>query len=156
METVETVIIGGGQAGLAVGYQLQRLGRQFVILDGNARVGDGWRKRWDSLKLFTPARFSALDGMPFPAVEGGFPTKDQMADYLEAYARRFKLRVRINAKVDRLSRSGKQFEISTRDQKLRAENVVVAMATTQVPPVPPFASPLSYRIPQLHPTYYPT
>jgi putative flavoprotein involved in K+ transport len=150
METVETVIIGGGQAGLAVGYQLQELGRPFVILDANARVGDAWRKRWDSLKLFTPARFRALDGMPFPAVAGGFPTKDQMADYLEAYARRFKLPVRINAKVERLSRSGSQFEISTRDQKLRAENVVVAMASTQVPRVPPFASQLSDRILQLH------
>jgi len=150
METTETAIIGGGQAGLAVGYHLRKLGRPFVILDANARVGDGWRLRWDSLRLFTPARFSALEGMPFPPVASGFPTKDQMADYLEAYARRFKLQVRNNARVQRLSRSGGHFEISTSGQKLRAENVVVAMSSTQVPRVPPFASQLSDRILQLH------
>jgi len=150
METTETAIIGGGQAGLAVGYHLQKLGRPFVILDANARVGDAWRRRWDSLRLFTPARFSALDGMPFPRVADGFPTKDQMADYLEEYARHFKLQVRTNARVQSLSRSGRHFEISTRDQKLRAENVVVAMSSSQVPRVPPFASQLSDRILQLH------
>jgi putative flavoprotein involved in K+ transport len=154
VETVETAIIGGGQAGLAVGYQLQKLGRPFVILDANARIGDAWRLRWDSLKLFTPARFSALDGMPFPGVEGGFPTKDQMADYLEAYAQRFNLQVRTNARVERLSRSGRQFEISTGDQTLRAENVVVAMSSTQVPRVPPFAAQLSEGIRQLHSATY--
>jgi len=154
METTETAIIGGGQAGLAVGYQLQKLGRPFVILDANARVGDAWRRRWDSLRLFTPARFSALEGMPFPRVADGFPTKDQMADYLEAYARRFKLQVRTNARVQRLSRNGGHFEISTGDHKLRAENVVVAMSSTQVPRVPPFASQLSDRIVQLHSADY--
>lgn len=150
METIETAIIGGGQAGLAVGYQLRKLGRPFVILDSNARVGDAWRQRWDSLMLFTPARFSALEGMPFPSGHGPFPTKDQMADYLEAYARRFNLSVRTNARVERLFRSGDEFEIWTRDLKLRAKNVVVAMASTQVPRVPPFAAQLSARIVQLH------
>jgi putative flavoprotein involved in K+ transport len=154
METTETAIIGGGQAGLAVGYHLQKLGRPFVILDANARVGDGWRLRWDSLRLFTPARFSALEGMPFPPVASGFPTKDQMADYLEAYARRFNLQVRNNARVQRLSRSGGHFEISTSGQKLRAENVVVAMSSTQVPRVPPFASQLSDRVLQVHSADY--
>ena len=66
-ERINTVVIGGGQAGLSVGYHLQRKGVQFVILDASARVGDVWRNRWDSLRVFTPARFSSLDGMPFPA-----------------------------------------------------------------------------------------
>lgn len=150
METIETAIIGGGQAGLAVGYQLQKLGRPFVILDVHARVGDAWRLRWDSLLLFTPAHLSALDGMPFPGSPGSFPSKDQMADYLEAYARRFDLPVRFNSRVERLFRTGSQFEIWAGDHKLRADNVVVAMANTQSPRVPPFAAQLGDEVVQLH------
>src|SRR5215470_1640858 len=99
----EVVVIGAGQSGLSVGYQLKQRGVPFVILDANERVGDVWRKRWDSLRLFTPAQFDGLDGMPFPAPAGTFPTKDQMADYLSAYAKRFNLPVRLGVKVDSLS-----------------------------------------------------
>ena len=106
MEHVETVIIGGGQAGLSVGYYLQQQGHQFVILDAHARIGDAWRKRWDSLRLFTPARYSSLAGMPFPASGHTLPTKDEMADYLEAYATRFKLPVKLGVRVDKLSKQG--------------------------------------------------
>src|SRR5918912_626498 len=84
-ERFETVIVGGGQAGLSVGYHLAKLGRSFVILEANERIGDSWRKRWDSLRLFTPARYDAIPGMRFPAPAHAFPTKDEMADYLEAY-----------------------------------------------------------------------
>ena len=100
----ETVIIGGGQAGLSVGYHLARRGRGLVILDANQRIGDSWRERWDSLRLFTPAGYDGLAGWPFPAPAWSFPTKDQVADYLEAYAARFKLPVRTGVRVDRLAR----------------------------------------------------
>jgi putative flavoprotein involved in K+ transport len=99
---IETVIIGGGQAGLSVGYHLARRGLPFVILDANERIGDSWRKRWDSLRLFTPARYDGLAGMPFSAPAHAFPTKDEMADYLEAYAARFDLPVRTGVSVDGL------------------------------------------------------
>src|SRR5262245_33716056 len=92
-ERFHTIVIGGGQAGLSVGYYLLRTGRPFVILDANDRVGDAWRGRWDSLRLFTPAVFDGLVGMKFPAPSFSFPTKDEMADYLAAYARRFQLPV---------------------------------------------------------------
>jgi hypothetical protein len=105
-EYFETVIIGGGQAGLSVGYHLKRQGRPFVILDANERIGDAWRKRWDSLRLFTPARYSGLAGWRFPAPAVSFPTKDEMADYLESYAARFDLPVRTGVKVDGLFRGG--------------------------------------------------
>src|SRR5688572_22008187 len=98
----DTIVIGGGQAGLSTGYYLKQQGRDFLILDGGERVGDSWRNRWDSLRLFTPARFSGLAGMPFPGSSHAFPTKDEMADYLEAYAARFKLPVRNGMRVDRL------------------------------------------------------
>src|SRR5689334_12342153 len=93
-EYVPVIVIGAGQAGLSVGYHLSRKGVPFLILDAGARIGDSWRTRWDSLRLFTPARFDGLDGMPFPAPAGSFPSKDQMADYLAHYARRFGLPVR--------------------------------------------------------------
>ena len=88
-----TVVIGGGQAGLAAGYHLGQHGRSFVILDAGRRVGDNWRARWDSLRLYSPASRDGLPGMPFPARSTSYPTKDEMADYLEAYAARFQLPV---------------------------------------------------------------
>jgi putative flavoprotein involved in K+ transport len=149
-EYIETVVIGGGQAGLAVGHELAARQKSFVILDANARVGDAWRNRWDSLLLFTPARYSHLPGMKLPVSSGTFVTKDQMADYLEAYARRFDLPVRTNARVDSLTRIGDRFLVSAGAQQIEADNVVVAMANFQQPKVPPFAPSLDPRIVQLH------
>src|SRR5689334_23290241 len=105
-ERVQVVVIGAGQAGLSVGYCLAQRGLSCVILEGNRRIGDSWRKRWDSLRLFTPAKYDGLIGFPFPAPAFSFPTKDQMADYLEAYAERFQLPVRTDTKVDSLRRDG--------------------------------------------------
>src|SRR5919112_2439121 len=138
-ERVETVVIGGGQAELSVGYQLARRGCSFVILEANGRIGDSWRKRWDSLKLFTPARYNGLDGFPFPADGWTFPTKDEMADYLEAYAARFDLPVRTGVSVERLSRANGRFLVESQADVFQAENVVVAMADFQRPWVPEFA-----------------
>ena len=149
-ERVETVVIGGGQAGLSVGYQLARRGCSFVILEANGRIGDSWRKRWDSLKLFTPARYNGLEGWPFPADGWSFTTKDEMADYLEAYAARFELPVRTGVKVERLLRDGDRFVVETQEAVFEAENVVVAMADFQRPSVPEFAEELDKDIVQLH------
>ena len=153
-ERVETVIIGGGQAGLSVGYHLARRGRRFVILEANARVGDSWRTRWDSLRLFTPARFDALDGMPFPASPGYFPTKDEMGNYLEAYVERFRLPVRTGTRVTRLSRSGDRYLVDAGGKRFEADNVVIAMATFQKPRVPAFAPELDPSIIQMHSADY--
>jgi putative flavoprotein involved in K+ transport len=149
-ESVETVVVGGGQAGLSVGYHLAQRGLPFVILDANERIGDSWRKRWDSLRLFTPARFSGLSGMPFPAPAQAFPTKDEVAEYLESYAARFELPVRTGVRVDGLARKRNRFVVTSGDLRFQAENVVVAMASYQVPRVPSFASELHPRLVQLH------
>jgi putative flavoprotein involved in K+ transport len=153
-ERVETVVIGAGQAGLAVGYHLAKRGLPFVILEANERLGDTWRRRWDSLRLFTPARLNGIAGMPFPGLKHAFPTKDEMADYLEQYAAYFKLPVRTGVRVDRLSREGDRFTIAAGDLRIEAENVVVAMGNYQKPRTPAFAADLSPEILQLHSVDY--
>jgi putative flavoprotein involved in K+ transport len=153
-EHLETVVIGGGQAGLSVGHHLARRDRPFLILDANQRVGDAWRNRWDSLRLFTPARYNRLAGMRFPAPAHSFPTKDEVADYLETYAARFQLPVRTGVRVDRLWRENGRFEVAAGDRSWAADNVVVAMSSFQVPRVPPFATDLSPDIVQLHSAGY--
>src|ERR687890_1885411 len=99
---IDTVIIGAGQAGLATGYHLQRRGCRFVILDAATRVGDNWRRQWDSLKLYSPAQYDGLPGLPFPAKKWSFPGKDQVGDYLETYARTFELPIQLDTRVTRL------------------------------------------------------
>jgi putative flavoprotein involved in K+ transport len=146
----DTVIVGGGQAGLAMGYHLSRRDLPFVILDARDRIGDAWRTRWDSLRLFTPAWLDALPGMPFPAPPDAFPTKDEMADYLEGYARRFDLPVRTGHRVERVRRLGDGFSVRTQRATYHADQVVIAMATYQRPKVPAFADELDTDIVQLH------
>ena len=149
-ERVETAIIGGGQAGLATAYYLKERGRPFVILDAGDRVGDAWRTRWESLRLFTPARFDSLPGFPFPGSNWSFPTKDEMADYLEAYVERFDLPVRTGVKVERLEKEGDRFVITSSRGRVEAANVVVATGSCQNPKVPGFADQLRPDITQLH------
>src|SRR5574339_975377 len=153
-ERVNTRVIGAGQEGLSCGYHLQRRGVSFLIVDTAARVGDIWRARWDSLRLFTPARYCGLDGMPFPAAPHYFPTKDEMADFLEAYARRFELPVRSGVRVERLSRQDAGFLAVAGAQRFEAENVIVAMSHYQRPRVPAFATELAPEIVQLHSVDY--
>jgi putative flavoprotein involved in K+ transport len=153
-ESVNTVVIGGGQAGLSVGYHLQKHGVPFVILNAHDRIGDSWRHRWDSLRLFTPARFCGLDGLPFPAPRTTFPTKDEMADYLEGYARTFALPVRSGARVTRLSRLGARFLVVAGARRFEADRVIVAMGNYQQPRCPPFAAELNGRIRQMHSSAY--
>ena len=154
-EHMQTIVVGGGQAGLAVGYHLARRGLPFVILDANEHVGDAWRNRWDSLRLFTPAAYDSLPGMRFPAPANDFPTKDEMADYLEDYARRFDLPVRTSTRVERLTEEDGRFAITASGgERFEAENVVVAMANYQRPRVPAFAVELDRNIAQLHSADY--
>ncbi len=151
-QTSDVVIIGAGQAGLAVGYHLARQHRRFVILDAGARVGDAWRTRWDGLRLFTPGRFNSLPGMQFPGDPHSFPTKDDVADYLEAYATRFELPIRTGVRVTDVwpADAGRGFRIVTDDGDHAAAQVVVATGAYDRPRIPDFATDLDPRISQLH------
>ena len=153
-ERIQTVVIGGGQAGLSVGYHLAKRGLPFVILEANGRIGDTWRRRWDSLRLFTPARFDGIPGLPFPAAPNAFPTKDEMADYLEGYVKRFALPVRTGIQVEHLSRNGSHYLVTAGGHRYEAEHVVVAMATYQRSKVPSFAGELDPGVVQLHSSEY--
>jgi putative flavoprotein involved in K+ transport len=154
-EYVETLVIGGGQSGLVMGYHLSRRGLPYAIIDANHRIGDAWRNRWDSLRLFTPNRLNGLPGMPFPGgYHWGFPSKDEMADYLESYARRFDIHVETGVRVERLSREGDRFVATAGNRRFEADNVVVAMSSWQKPRIPEFASALDPSIVQLHVAEY--
>ena len=149
-EHIDTIVIGGGQSGLSMGYHLAKRGVPFVILDANERVGHAWRSRWDSLRLFTPAWYTGLDGMRFNGKGRVAPTKDEMADYLEAYAARFDLPIRKGVKVDSVSRQDGVFVVQAGDQRFEADQVVIATGAAQNPWTPPFADQLDPRIVQMH------
>ncbi len=152
---IETVIIGAGQAGLATGYHLQRKGRPFVILDAGSRVGDNWRRQWDSLKLYSPAQYDGLPGLPFPAKKWSFPGKDQVGDYLESYARTFDLPVRLGTRVESLAADGDAYVVTTNLGAYRCRNVVVATGSFgRTPDVPDLAEQLDASILQLHSSEY--
>jgi putative flavoprotein involved in K+ transport len=154
VERLETIVIGGGQAGLAVGHHLAARDLDFVILDGERRVGDTWRRRWDSLRLFTPAAYSGLPGMPFPAPPTHLPDKDEMADYLERYAERFDLPVRPDTRVDALGWDGERYVLRAGGRRFEADNVVVATGPFQRPRMPAVAERLAPDIHQLHSSRY--
>jgi len=153
-EHFETVVVGGGQTGLAVGYHLARRGSSFVILDANERIGDAWRKRWDSLRVFTPAKYNGLPGMRFPAPSLSFPTKDEVADYFADYVVRFSLPVRNGIKVDGITSDGACYRVAAGARCFEADNVVVATGACHTPKVPEFAAELDPGITQLHSSAY--
>ena len=152
--TVDTVVIGGGQAGLAIGYFLAKQRRDFVILDTHERIGDAWRLRWDSLRLFTPAKYDGLPGMAFPGDRLGFPTKDEVADYLEAYAARFQLPVQTGVRVDRVRLEDGCFIATADGHRWESNNVVLTTGGQHTPRVPEFAARLAPDIVHVHSSGY--
>jgi len=154
-EYVDVLVIGAGQAGLAVGWHLREQGiTSFLLLDAGPEVGHMWRSRWDSLRLFTPAEYDALPGTPFPAPAGTYPTKDAVADYLRGYAAAFELPVRLNTRVTRLTKTGDTFHADTSTGPITAGQVVIATGPFQTPAVPTLARHLAADVVQLHSADY--
>lgn len=153
-EHTDVLIVGAGQSGLALGYQLQKRGRQPLLVDRNERIGQSWRDRWDTLKLYSPANRDGLPGLPFPAARTAYPTKDEMADYLEDYAAHFELPVRLGTAVESLTQEEGRFVARTGGSRIEAETVVVASGVFEKPYVPAFANQLDPAITQLHSREY--
>ena len=152
-QVLDVAVIGAGQAGLALGYHLQNSGLNFRLFDGAARVGDSWRERYDSLWLFTPSEYDGLPGMRFPAPKGTYPTKDQVADYLESYADYFSLPIQLQTHVTRLEH-GDLFRLQTNRGVVQAARVVVATGPFQTPFVPAMSQLLNHDLVQLHSSAY--
>ena len=153
-EVLDVVVIGAGQAGLVMGYHLAQRGQRFLIVDAGAEIGGAWRSRWDSLRLFTPAQFDNVPGMPFPAPRDTYPGKDDVADFLQAYVARFQLPVRVNMGVTSLTRSDGGYVVKAGGEALEASQVVVATGPFHVPSVPPIANDLDPEVIQIHSVSY--
>lgn len=153
-QPLDVLVIGAGQAGLAIGYHLRRAGADFRIIDAGPEVGHVWRSRWDSLRLFTPTQYDALPGTPFPAPAGIHPTKDQVADYLAGYAVQHQLPVQLDTRVTRLARDVEGFAAQTSRGRVRARQVVVATGPFQAPRIPSIAAQVPGDVPQLHSAHY--
>lgn len=152
----DVLVVGGGQAGLAMGYQLGQHGQRFLIVDAAPQVGAAWRSRWDSLRLFTPAQYDNLPGLPFPAARNSYPGKDDVATYLEAYAAAFDLPVRLDTPVTALSKTDGRYIAKAGDDIVEARHVVVATGPFQVPFTPPLADQLDADVHQVHSAHYRT
>ncbi|MEK3888826.1 flavin-containing monooxygenase [Bacillus sp. FSL K6-3431] len=151
----KTIIVGAGQAGLAMGYYLQKKGKDFLLIDSHSRVGDSWRFRYDSLKLFTPRAQSALPGMSILGNQEGFPTKEEIADYLEEYAGFFNLPICMNSKIKEVIKEDGMFHILTDSgNRLISENIVIATGSFQKPYIPTLGSTLPKDIMQIHSALY--
>jgi putative flavoprotein involved in K+ transport len=150
----EVVVIGAGQAGLTMGYYLAQQGRRFVILERSDSVAAAWRERWESLTLFTPRRYSALPGLPFPGGPDSYPTRDEVIEYLERYAETFELPIELNSQVRRLSHEGGRFVLDVDGRMNTADQVVVATGPFQTPYVPKLADELDADVWQAHSTGY--
>jgi putative flavoprotein involved in K+ transport len=153
-EHLEVAVVGGGQAGLAMGYYLRQQGRRFVIFERGNSVAPAWRERWDSLKLFTPRGYSALPGLPFPGDPDDYPTRDEVIAYLEQYAETFELPIELTSDVRRLSESDGRFVLELQGRTITSNQVVVATGPFQTPYVPKIAESLEPGVWQAHSTGY--
>jgi putative flavoprotein involved in K+ transport len=153
-EQFSTVIIGAGQAGLAAAYYLRKINDDFIIFDRGIQIGDSWRQRWDSLKLFTPSQYDGLPGLPFPASRGTLPTKEEMADYLVVYTNKFSLPVQFETNVTELNKTPEGYEIITSKGKVYSNYVIVSTGTNPKANIPAFASDLNKDITQIHSSMY--
>jgi putative flavoprotein involved in K+ transport len=153
-ESFHTIVVGGGQAGLAAGYFLAQQVENFLILDEGLRIGDTWRSRWESLRLFTPSQFNGLPGLPFPKPDYYFPTKDEVADYLEGYAGQFVLSLRHGVKIDSLRANGAGYRLEAGESSFLARNVIIATGPYHRPHTPSFTGELDPEIMQLHSSAY--
>ena len=153
-DPLDVLVIGAGQAGLAMGHELSQLGRRFTIVDAGHEIGQVWRSRWDSLRLFTSGRYDNLPGLPFPAAADAYPGKDDVADYLQTYAAKFRLPVRLDTTATSLSRSGGSYVMGSGPETILARQVVLATGPFQAPFTPSVSAQFGTGVHQIHSVDY--
>ena len=153
-ERYDVVVIGAGQAGLAIGHFLAMQSKRFVVVEAADSIGSAWRSRWESLVLFTPRRYDALPGLAFPGDPDGYPTRDEVIAYLERYAEHFQLPIALSSPVRSLRKESDTFVLETHEKRILASQVVVATGPFQVPNVPALAAGLAADVFQTHSTGY--
>ncbi len=151
---IDLIIIGAGQAGLTMGYYLKQEGYNFLLLEAGKQVGDSWRNRYDSLQLFTPRSYSSLPGMALIGEKNEFPYKDEIATYLEEYARHFQLPVQLQTEVLKIKKEKEIFELHTPTEVLQTKKVIIASGGFQQPFIPSVSANLSSHIFQIHSSQY--
>lgn len=147
---IDVVVIGAGQAGLAIGRTLKQAGVEFVILDAAAELGASWTRRWDSLRLFTSARYCSLPGLPFPGDPDRYPARDEVPAYFRTYAATFDLPIHLGTPVVSVQRAGDVFTVTTPDARITARQVVAAVGAFQTPVIPGCSHRLPSSVMQLH------
>lgn len=150
----DSIIVGAGQSGLAMAYELKKLNRNFVLIDGDSEIGGSWLRRWDSLKLFTPTEFNHLGGMPFPAPKGHYPDKYEVAQYLKDYVAKFDLDVRLNQMVFAIEKEGNLFKVECQEEVFYANEVIMATGPFHIPFTPKFSESISKEVTQMHSKFY--
>ena len=149
-----TIIIGGGQAGLAAAYYLSKQNKNYVVLEAADTIGHSWKVRYDSLKLFTSARYNNLPGLEFPGAKNRFPHKDEVVSYLQNYVNRFQIQLKINEKVISLSKKDQLFQVRTENNSYTSENVIVSTGPFQEALIPAFIKNIDADIHQMHSSTY--
>jgi putative flavoprotein involved in K+ transport len=151
---LDFVVIGGAQAGLSMAYHLKKMGKEFIVVDGEKEIGASWLNRWDSLKLFTPTEYNHLPGLKFDTPKDHYPTKFEVADYFKSYVKEFEIPVQLNTLVTAVRKTENGFHLTHANGELEAENVVVATGPFHIPYTPPCHTKVSQSVRQMHSNYY--
>ncbi|MBA6316284.1 flavin-containing monooxygenase [Cellulophaga baltica] len=151
---LDYVVIGGAQAGLAMGYHLQLMNKNFLVVDGEEEIGASWLNRWDSLKLFTSTEYNHLPGLKFDAPKDHYPTKFEVANYFKTYVKKFNIPVQLNTLITAVRKTNKGFSVAHKDGIIQANNVIIATGPFHIPYTPPCHTKIPERILQMHSNYY--
>ncbi|MCG8732483.1 flavin-containing monooxygenase [Tenacibaculum finnmarkense] len=151
---LDYVVIGGAQAGLSMAYHLKKIGKKFIVLDGEKEIGASWLNRWDSLKLFTPTEYNHLPGFKFDAPKGHYPTKVEVSDYFKNYVKKFDINVQLNTLVTSVKKNENGFLVGYKEGEIQTKNVIVATGPFHIPYTPPCHTKISESVLQMHSNFY--
>ncbi len=151
---LDFIIVGSAQAGLSMAYHLKQLGKSFLVVDKEDKIGESWLSRWDSLTLFTPTEFNHLEGMEFPAPKGHYPNKYEVAAYFESYVQKFEIPIQFNTLISSIEKKKGIFTLKHEHGEFKCQNVIIATGPFHTPYTPPFSIKINKKVTQIHSNYY--